>query len=194
MQEPTDIHLNACRKVLRYLKGTLNYGLFYAYDDNLTPKGYCDADWASSPYDRRSTSGFVFMLGGKTISWSSKKQPTVALSSTEAEYKALSHATCEVVWLNKLLSDLQVHHDRFVLLCDNMSSIYLAKNPKFHARSKHIEVQYHFVREKVLSKEVDIMHINTEWQVANIFTKLMDTIKLRRFISIMNLKEICSSA
>ena len=80
MQEPTDIHLNACRKVLGYLKGTLNYGLFYAYDDDLTPKGYCDADWASSPFDRRSTSDFVFMLGGKTISWSSKKQPTVALS------------------------------------------------------------------------------------------------------------------
>ena len=134
------------------------------------------------------------MLGGKTISWSSKKQPTVALSSTKAEYKALSHATCEVVWLNKLLLDLQVHHDRFVLLCDNMSSIYLAKNPMFHARSKHIEVQYHFVREKVLSKKVDIMHINTEWQVVDIFTKLMNTIKLRIFISIMNLKEICSSA
>ena len=136
----------------------------------------------------------MFMLGGKTISWSSKKQPIVALSLTEAEYKVLSHATCEAVWMNKLLSDLQVQHDRFVLLCDNMSSIYLAKNPMFHARSKHIEVQYHFVREKVLSKEVDIMHINTEWQVANIFTKLMDTIKLRRFIYVMNLKEICSSA
>ena len=97
------------------------------------------------------------MLGGKAVSRSSKKQPTVALSSTEGEYKALSHATCEVVWLNNLLSDLQVHHDRFVLLCDNMLSIYLAKNPMYHARSKHIEVQYHFVREKVLSKEVGLL-------------------------------------
>ena len=190
MQEPTNIHLNACRKVLRYLKGTLNFGLIYAQSDGLTLKGFCDADWAGSPYDRRSVSGFVFMLGGKTIAWSSKKQTTIALSSTEAEYKALTHATCEAIWLKRLLADLHVYQEKVNLLCDNMSSIYLANNPVFHARSKHIEVQYHYVREKVIAKEIDIQHVSTEFQVADIFTKFLDSVKLKRFNSEMNLQEL----
>ena len=190
MHEPTDVHLNACRKVLRYLKGTLNYGLFYAYDDDLSPTGYSDADWAGSPHDRRSISGYVFMLGGKAITWSSKKQPTVALSSTEAEYRAMTHATCEIMWLKKLFTDLRVSCDDFKLYCDNISRIYLSNNPVFHARSKHIEVHYHYVREKVLAGEVSIQHIKTELQVADIFTKFLNTSKLNQFISSINLKQI----
>ena len=108
------------------MKGTLNYGLFYSYDADITPKGYYDADWVGSPHDRRSISGFVFMLGDKTISWSSKKQPTVALSSREAKYRALSHAACEGIWLKKLLTELGLYTRSMMLLCDNMSSIYLA--------------------------------------------------------------------
>jgi hypothetical protein len=132
------------------------------------------------------------MLGGKAISWSSKKQSTVALSSTEAEYKALTHATCEAIWLKRLLADLQVYQEKVILMCDNMSSIYLANNPVFHARSKHIEVQYHYVREKVVAKEIDIQHVSTEFQVADIFTKFLDSVKLKRFNSEMNLQELQS--
>ena len=122
MQEPTNVHLNACKRVLSYLKGTINHGLFYAYSADLKLEGYSNADWAGSPHDRRSTSGFVFMIGGSTISWSSKKQSTVALSSTEAEYKALTHATCEAVWLNKLLADLDVPQIQVLLLFKHLFS------------------------------------------------------------------------
>ena len=106
-----------------------------------------------------STSGFR----SAAISWSSKKQPTVALSSTEAEYRGAAMAACEVVWLQKLLFDLgQSVHDAVVIYCDNISSIMLANNPVYHARTKHIEVHYHFVREKVLAGEVDLVYVNTK--------------------------------
>ena len=129
MQEPTVNHLKAARRILRYIKGTINYGLIYDNDVNLDPKGYCDAEWAVSPNDRRSISGYVFMIGTKTISWSSKKQPTVTLSSIEAEYRSLANATCEMMWLKKLLGDLQINYGDFILCSDSMSAIYLTKNP-----------------------------------------------------------------
>ena len=116
------------------------------------------------------------------MTWSSKKQPTVALSSTEAEYRGAAIAACEVAWLNKLLHDfgLQVHR-KVVLYCDNLSSIQLARNPVFHARTKHIKVHYHFIQEKVLSGEIDLEYVNTKEQVADIFTKALGAEKLRQF-------------
>ena len=99
MQSPTCVHLNAGRKVLRYLKGTFNHGLFYGKKNDLTVSTFSDADWAGSMNDKRRISGYVFLLGTTTISWSSKKQPTVALSSTEAEYRAMTNATCEAMWI-----------------------------------------------------------------------------------------------
>ena len=102
----------------------------------------------------------------------------------------MTHATCEAIWLKRLLADLHVYQEKVNLLCDNMSSIYLANNPVFHARSKHIEVQYHYVREKVIAKEIDIQHVSTKFQVADIFTKFLDSVKLKRFNSEMNLQEL----
>ena len=128
--------MNVARRILRYLKGTINYGMLYDYNDGLRPRGYCDADWASSFHDRRSVSRYVFMIGSKTISWSSKKQPTVALSSTEAEYRALANATCEAMWLKKLFRDLNVKYNDFLMLSYSMSSIYLAKNPRFPCKEQ----------------------------------------------------------
>ena len=113
---------------MRYAKGTLNYGLFYEYGAEIEVFGYTDADWARSAYDRRSTSGYVFSIGSAAVSWSSKKQPTVALSSTEAEYRGAALAACEIAWLRKLLSDLGHNvQEPVTLYCDNMSSIQLAK-------------------------------------------------------------------
>ena len=106
MQVPRKPHLDAARRALRYAKGTLNHGLFYAYGAEVEVFGYTDADWAGSAYEKRSTSGYVFSFGSAAMSWSSKKQPTVALSSTEAEYRGAAMAACEIVWLRKLLSDL----------------------------------------------------------------------------------------
>ena len=125
--------------------------------------GYTNVGRIGSIFDRRSTSGFMFSLGSAAISWSSKKQPTVALSSTEAEYRGAAMAAYEVAWLQKLLANLgQSVHGAVVIYCDNVSNIMLANNPVYHARTKHIEVHYHFVREKVLAREVNLVYVSTE--------------------------------
>ena len=145
-------------------------------------EGYTDADWAGYKADRRSTSGFVFSLGIGAISWSSKKQPIVALSSTEAEYRGAVVAACEAVWLKRILKDLGVPiKDPTTLYCDKLSNIYLARNPVFHARTKHIEVQYHFNRERVLAGDVELLHMTTNLQTVDILTKALGTDKLWQF-------------
>ena len=182
MQVPRKPHLDAVRRILRYVKSTLHYGLFYEAGTDVQVFGYTDADWAGSMSDRRSTSGYMFSLGSAAVTWSSKKQSTVALSSTEAEYRGAAVAACEVVWLQKLLADLDVQVEGpVVIYCDNMSSIQLARNPVFHARTKHIEVHYHFVREKVLAGEIDLVYVSTQDQIADIFTKELGTEKLQKF-------------
>jgi hypothetical protein len=119
-----------------------------------------DVDWASNVSDRRSTNGFMLSFGSGAISWSSKKQPTIALSSTKAKYRGPAIVACEVVWLQKLLSDLgQLVDAPIVIYCDNINSILLANNLIYHARTKHIEVHYHFIRKKVLAKEIDLIHV-----------------------------------
>ena len=129
----------------------MDYGIMYKSNTTIRLEGYTDAEWAGyNLVDRRSTSGFVFSLGNGAISWSSKKQLTIALSSTEAEYRGMAIAACEALWLKRLLKDLGVPiTDLICILYNNMSSIYLARNPVFHARTKHIEVHYHFIRECV---------------------------------------------
>jgi len=160
----------------------LQCGIFYETKSQLQIHGYTDVDYASNVSDRRSTNGFMFSFGSGVVNWSNKKQPTVALSSTEAEYKGATIATCEIVWLLKLLSDLGQLVDALVVIyCDNINSILLANNPIYHAKTKHIEVHYHFIKEKGLAKEIDLIHVNTEDQVANIFTKALGTDKLKKF-------------
>jgi hypothetical protein len=144
--------------------------------------GYCDADYAGDHDTRRSTTGYVFKLGSGTISWCSKRQPTVSLSTTEAEYRAAAMAAQESTWLMQLMRDLHQPIDYAVSLhCDNQSAIRLAENPEFHARTKHVEVHYHFVREKVLEGKIKMYQTKTENQVADIFTKGLNTAKFRDF-------------
>ena len=190
MQVPRKPHLDAARRVLCYAKGTLNYGLFYPYGANVEVCGYTDADWAGSSYDKRSTSGYVFSLGSAAVSWSSKKQTTVALSSTEAEYRGAALAASEIAWLRKLLHSLGCDVLQPVtLFCDNMSSIQLANNPVFHARTKHIEVHYHYIREKVLAQEIDLVYVGTHEQVADIFTKSLGAEKLQKFRDMLGVQD-----
>jgi hypothetical protein len=150
-----------------------------------------DVNWVGNVSDRISTSGFMFSFGSGVVNWSSKKQPIVALSKTEAEYRGATIAACEVVWLQKLLSDLgQLVDAPIIIYCDNISSILLANNPVYHAKTKHIEVHHHFIREKIIAKEIDLIHVSTKDQVADIFTKALGTDKLKKFRKMLGVLEV----
>ncbi|WVZ95788.1 hypothetical protein U9M48_041510, partial [Paspalum notatum var. saurae] len=141
--------------------------------------GYCDADYAGDYGTRRSTTGYSFSLRSGAISWCSKRQPTVALSSTEAEYRSAAMAAQESTWLKQLLKDLHQPTEYQVRIsCDNLSSIRLAENPVFHVRTKHIEVHYHYIREKVLEGEIEMVTTKTDDQTADILTKSLNKAKL----------------
>ena len=171
LYSPTALHWKLTKRVLRYLKGTIDHGLYFT-KGSLNLSAYCDSDWAGDPVDRRSTTGYGIFLGPSLVSWCAKKQHVVSRSSTEAEYRALAMVVAELYWIRMLLKDL-----RMPLLspptvwCDNQSAIALAANPVYHARTKHIEVDYHFIREKVINKDIAIQYIPTLDQIADIFTK-----------------------
>lgn len=196
MSKPEQQHLDAVTHILRYIKATLDYGISFQRSNTLTLEGYTDADYLGCLDTRRSTSGYVFKLAAGPISWASKCQPTISDSTTKAEYKALSEATKEAVYLRRLLlelgslpallvpvgckdstiqSDLSNAHIPTIhdvhLNCDNQGSIRLAQNPIFHARTKHIEAKHHFVRERILEGEVSLKYVATTEQHADIFTK-----------------------
>ncbi|KAM1319724.1 hypothetical protein ACFX2H_004687 [Malus domestica] len=180
MQRPMESHFSAVKRILRYLKGTLNLGIHYVRGglevNSDTIRAFSDADWAGDPNDRRSTTGFVVFLGSNPISWSSKKQQTVSRSSTEAEYRALATAAAELDWIKQLLTVLHLAIPSSpVLFCDNMSAIALSSNPVLHQRTKHIEVDIYFVRERVAKKHLEVQFVSSSEQYANIFTKGLST-------------------
>ncbi|RVX00633.1 Retrovirus-related Pol polyprotein from transposon TNT 1-94 [Vitis vinifera] len=147
-------------------------GVLYENRGHTQVVGYTDADWAGSPTDRRSTSGYCVFIGGNLISWKSKKQDVVARSSAEAEYRAMALATCELIWLRHLLQELRFGKDeQMKLICDNQAALHIASNPVFHERTKHIEVDCHFIREKIASGCVATSFVNSNDQLADIFTK-----------------------
>lgn len=176
------------KRILRYIKGTLNIGLKIGTSKSMMVSAFSDADWAGDVDDRRSTGGFAVYLGDNLVSWSARKQPTVSRSSTEAEYKSLANATAEMMWIQKLLADLRIPHPSSARLwCDNLGAKYLSANPVFHARTKHIEIDFHFVRERVAQRLLDIRFISSEDQVADGFTKALPRVKLRKFRDNLNL-------
>ncbi|RVW44593.1 Retrovirus-related Pol polyprotein from transposon TNT 1-94 [Vitis vinifera] len=151
---------------------TPGQGVLYENRGHTQVVGYTDADWAGSPTDRRSTSGYCVFIGGNLISWKSKKQDVVARSSAEAEYRAMALATCELIWLRHLLQELRFGKDeQMKLICDNQAALHIASNPVFHERTKHIEVDCHFIREKIASGCVATSFVNSNDQLADIFTK-----------------------
>jgi histone deacetylase 1/2 len=194
LSQPTDVHWEAVKRILRYVKGTLDMGLRIRKSPSTDVSIYTDADWAGCVDDRRSTSGYAVYVGPNLVSWSSKKQPTVSRSSTEAEYKALANGAAEAIWVESLLKELGVSQQRAAILwCDNLGATYLTANPVFHARTKHIEIDFHFVRERVASGDLNVRFISTSDQLADMFTKPATRQMLDRFKSNLNLVRSSSS-
>ncbi|KAJ0542271.1 putative RNA-directed DNA polymerase [Helianthus annuus] len=183
MHSPTVNHWAAVKRILRYLLGTVDHTLLFsqssttvlhAYTDAAfnSLSAFSDADWAGCPDDRRSTGGYAIYLGSNLVSWSARKQKTVSRSSTESEYKALADAVAELTWLETLLRELRVPiRSSPNLWCDNLGATYLSANPIFHARTKHVEVDFHFVRERVAQGKLKVQFISTKDQLADVFTK-----------------------
>ncbi|KAJ3708372.1 hypothetical protein LUZ61_012077 [Rhynchospora tenuis] len=182
MHSPTTMHWSAVKRILRYLKGSIDHGLQFKQASSLSLHAYSDSDWAGCPDDRRSTSAFCIYLGSNLISWSSKKQLTVSKSSTEAEYRSLALAGAELIWVQYILHELHIPISSTpVLWCDNIGATYLASNPMFHARTKHVEIDFHFIRERVVTKQLMIKFICSKDHIADGLTKGLTT---ARFLDI----------
>ncbi|PKU81304.1 Retrovirus-related Pol polyprotein from transposon TNT 1-94 [Dendrobium catenatum] len=175
MHDPLPPHFYLLKRLLRYIRGTLHYGLPIT-KTNLTLKSFSDADWAGDPLTRKSISGYCSFLGETLISWTVKKQRTVSRSSTESEYRALAALTTDIVWLRRLLTEFGISQSYPTdLYCDNMSAIALANNPMFHSRTKHIEIDQKFLRDHIQQNNIRLHPISTIDQVADIFTKSLST-------------------
>jgi histone deacetylase 1/2 len=178
MHKPTTLHLQHLKRILRYLKTTINHCILLQPTTSHNLIAYSDADWGGNPDDRTSTSAYIIFLGCNPISWLSKQQRTVARSSSEAEYRAVATTTAEVMWLTNLLSELRVPMaNPPKILCDNVGATYLCANPVLHSRMKHISMDYHFVREQVQAKQLQVSHVSTKDQLADILTKPLATAK-----------------
>lgn len=190
LENPTVVHETAAKRILRYLKGTINHGIYFQKSESQTLIGFSDADYAGDLETRRSTSGFIFMINNSVISWSSERQKSVSLSTTESEYIAASNAIRELVWLRVFLNDLlpeKLNQVKFFM--DNQSAIRLIKNPEFHKRTKHIDVRYHFIRERYEEELFVLNYISTEKMIADIFTKSLPSQRFKFLKSKMNVIE-----
>lgn len=174
MHQPREEHWEAALRVVKYLKKNPGQGILLRSDSDLRLEGWCNSDWASCPLTRRSLSGWFVLLGYSPVSWKTKKQPTVSRSSAEAEYRSMAAITCELKWLKQLLGDLGVKHEKGMrLYCDSQAAIHIAHNPIFHERTKHIEVDCHFVRDAITDGIIAPSYVPTKVQVADIFTKAL---------------------
>ncbi|QRW26323.1 Gag-Pol polyprotein/retrotransposon [Rhizoctonia solani] len=183
---PGKEHWSALLQVLRYLQATKDLGIVYDSSKNSELIGFVDADYAGDPHTSRSTTGWTFILAGGAIAWSLRKQPTISLSSTEAKYVAAASAAREILWIRSFLSELGfLTNGPTALLTNNQSSIALAKNPSNHQNTKHIRVKYHFIRELIAFKEIELKFIPTNEQVANVLTKPLGRLKFPKFITDM---------
>jgi hypothetical protein len=188
MSKPGPMHWMAVKRIMRYLKGTIDVRLRIG-GQHMNVKGYSDADWAGDVENRRSTSGYVFFVGDGAVSWNSKRQQTVAQSTMEAEYMAMNRCTREAIWLRQLMEDVGcAQEEATTMMCDNQGSMALAKNPTNHDRSKHIDVQHHFIREKIENKIVELEYCPTQYMVADILTKALARDRHEMLSEIMGLE------
>lgn len=187
---PTPKHMVAVLRIFKYLHGTLTHQLTYR-GELAALSGYSDSDWAGDTATSRSTSGFVFNIGSGAISWSAKRQPTVALSTCEAEYRGQTQAAKEAIWLRQLLQNLNPSGATpyaTTIYCDNQGAIALAKDPRFHARTKHIAIQHHWVREKIADETIQLEYVSTAMQVADGLTKALPKAPFEAFRDALGLE------
>ena len=168
---PKESHLLAVKRIFRYLSGTIDIGLWYPRGTHIDLTCFSDADFAGYKVDRKSTSGTCYILGHSLVSWFSKKQNSVALSTTEAEYIAAGSCCAQALWMKQTLRDYGINLEQIPIKCDNTSAINLSKNPIQHSRTKHIEIRHHFLRDHVQKRDIALEFISTEKQLADIFTK-----------------------
>ncbi|GJY38373.1 retrovirus-related pol polyprotein from transposon TNT 1-94 [Tanacetum coccineum] len=188
--KPTEKHLQAVKRIFRYLNGTINMGLWYSKDTDMSLTAYADADHAGCQDTRRSTSGSAQFLGDKLVSWSSKKQKSTAISSTEAEYIALSGCCSQILWMRSQLTDYGFQFNKIPLYCDNKSAIALCCNNVQHSRAKHIDIRYHFIKEQVENGIVELYFVRTEYQLADIFTKPLPRERFNFLIDKLGMKSM----
>lgn len=186
-------HWKVAKRVVRYLKGTIDMGLAFS-PDSKPMNGFVDADWGNATEDRRSFSGYVFLLGGGPVSWESRKQRTVALSTTEAEYMALSECVKEAIYLRRFVNELGfINLSNMTIFCDNQSALKLAENPVYHSRSKHIDIRHHFVRDVVKHKELRVASISTDDQAADLLTKSLPGTRHKKCLELLKLSKVDQS-
>ncbi|XP_061359687.1 uncharacterized mitochondrial protein AtMg00810-like [Gastrolobium bilobum] len=184
---PMKPHFDAAMRVLKYLKGSPGKGIFFPSQNSLNLSGFADADWATCPDTRKSTTGFCVFIGSSLISWKSKKQSTVSRSSAEAEYRALATLTCEMQWLTYLLHDLHIPiSGPAMIYCDNQAAVHLAHNPTFHER----RLDCHVTREKIIQGLIHLLPISTKQQLADTFTKALNPAPFQEFLSKLGLYDI----
>ena len=172
--DPKESHLIAVKQIFRYLKGTPNLGLWYPRDSGFELIGYSDSDFTGCKLDRKSTTGGCQLLGGKLVSWTSKKQNSVSTSTAEAEYVAVGSCCAQVLWMRNNLPDYDLQLSKIPIYCDNTSAIAIANNPVLHSKTKHIEVRYHYIRDRVMNGDIELHFVPTEYLLAEFFTKPLD--------------------
>jgi hypothetical protein len=173
--DPKESHLIAVKRIIRYLIDTTGLGLWYPKESPFELLGYSDADFAACKIDRKSTSGTCQFLGNRLISWGSKKQASVSTSTTEAEYIAAGSCCAQLLWIKQQLVDYEITTAECPILCDNTSAISVSENPVMHSKTKHIDVRYHFLRDNVEKGKIKLSYIPTEFQLADILTKPLDS-------------------
>lgn len=176
MHSPSDMHMEAVTRILRYLKGSPGGGIQFKKHGHLKISEYTDADWAGNVTDKKSMAGYFTFVGGNLVTWRSKKQNVVALSSAESEFQGMSKGLCELLWLRKLMTELGYEpKEEMHLLCDNKAAIDISHNPVQHDRTKHVEVDRHFIKHNLEGKIIRLPHVKLEDQLADILTKAVAT-------------------
>ena len=194
MHQPSKDHMEAVTRILRYLKSSPRKGLMFSKNNHLRVNGYTDADWAGNTIDRRSTSGYFMFVRGNLVTWRSKKQKVVALSSAEAEFRGMAKGLCELLWLRRLLTEIGfTPTSEMDLFCDNKAAITIGHNPIQHDRTKHVEIDRHFIKENLEDKIIQFPFVKSEDQLADILTKAVSNREFYNSLDKLRIEDLDAS-